>query len=309
MTYFKDRISKEVRIQDKDKAVADHVDYMLSRTAVMFSYEGLPETIPERSLELQLQTNGNCFITEVEGSLYSFVGGLGGEPDVYYEPTIYTIANPALKFSASRKIGVDGVLGRNDTMMRGLLPLIKRNAYLMAENELSIWVAEINERIVSIITADNENTRAAAEEYLKRIYRGEIGVIMGMGLVESLHTNPFNSTASNSITQLIELEQYLKASLYNDLGLNANYNMKRESLSMTESQMNHDALLPLVDDMLRQRELMCEAVNEMYGTDISVRLSSSWEALKETVEQDPEEAEAEGGEEDDAETGISGMEE
>jgi hypothetical protein len=83
---------------------------------------------------------------------------------------------------------------------------------------------------------------------------------------------------------LIEYQQYLKASWFNEIGLNANYNMKREKLSTTESQMNNDALLPLVEDMLESRRQCIEKVNAMFGTEISVDFASSWEKLVEEIE-------------------------
>ena len=52
--------------------------------------------------------------------------------------------------------------------------------------------------------------------------------------------------------------------------------MKRESLNTEESLLNQDALLPLVDDMLEQRRIGLELVNKMFGTNIEVRLASSW---------------------------------
>ena len=65
---------------DKDRNITNIVRYMLNRTQQMFSWEGLPDTIPPRMLEVYLQTNGNVCITEVKGDLYAFTGGPGGEP-------------------------------------------------------------------------------------------------------------------------------------------------------------------------------------------------------------------------------------
>ena len=84
------------------------------------------------------------------------------------------------------------------------------------------------------------------------------------------------TTNSVYITQLIELIQYYKASMYNELGLNANYNMKRERLNLGEVSMNVDVLLPYVDNMLKERQNAVEKINEMFDTEISVKLSSSW---------------------------------
>ena len=52
--------------------------------------------------------------------------------------------------------------------------------------------------------------------------------------------------------------------------------------------MNNDALLPLVDDMLKCRERSAEKVNEMFGTEISVSLASSWEDNEQEIELEHE---------------------
>ena len=64
--------------------------------------------------------------------------------------------------------------------------------------------------------------------------------------------------------------------MFNDLGLNANYNMKRERLNTQEVSMNIDALMPFVDSMLTERVEGVKRVNEKFGTDITVTLGSSW---------------------------------
>ena len=64
--------------------------------------------------------------------------------------------------------------------------------------------------------------------------------------------------------------------MLNELGLNANYNMKRERLNLGEVSMNVDVLLPYVENMLNSRREAIKQVNEMFGTDITVDLNSSW---------------------------------
>lgn len=273
----------------KTECIKQHVAYMLNRTQVMFHWDGLPDTIPVRSLELYLQTNGNACFYEHNGKLYVFVGGMGGEPDPYYMPTIYTIANPALKLNVNAKIGENCVVMPNDSLYIGLLPLFTRYANGMTENELSLKIAIINSRIIDLISAPDDRTKASAEKFLADIVDGKLGVIGETAFLDGIKAQPYGTTAnSNTITNLIECEQYFKASWFNELGLNANYNMKRESLNSAESQLNNDALLPLVDDMLRCRELAVEKVNEMFGTNIRVSLASSWEDNAEEIEMEHE---------------------
>lgn len=262
---------------DKPKAIAQHISYMFNRTQSMFRWENLPDTIPQRILELYLQMNGNTCFYEYKGNLYVFVGGLGGEPDVYYMPTIYTIANPALTLSKSLEIDKECVVIPNDSLYIGLLPMFERYAAALAETELSIDIASVNSRIISLIGAPDDRTKESALKYLEDVRDGKQGIIAETRFLDGIKSQPYGNTGNKTITDLIELMQYQKASWFNDLGLNSNYNMKRESLNSAESQLNNDALLPLIDNMLEMRKIGAEKVNAMFGTDISVSLSSSWE--------------------------------
>ncbi len=264
---------------DKDKNINDYIMYFLNRFQSIFKYEGLPDSIPQRNIELMLQCNGHCCISEVDGFLYAFTGGLGGEPNVYYMPTIYTVSNPYLNFSKNLKINEECIVIHNDTMYMGLLPLLQRYCNLLVENDISINIATINSRIISILTALSDNAKESAEEYIENIKNGELGVIGDTGIFGESDIDLLTSNQGRTgiLTDLIELQQYTKASLYNDMGLNANYNMKRESLNSAESQLNNDMLLPYIDDMLRCRQICFDEVNKKYGTNIKVSLFSAWE--------------------------------
>ena len=265
---------------DKKTSVNNYIKYMLARTQSMFKYDNLPDTIPQRMLELYLQSKGNCVITNVNGELYALVGGLGGEPDAYYRPTLYTVANPFLKFNKVLKINEDCVLIYNDSLMTGLMPMFSRYATQLVENDISMNIADINSRIISLISATDDRTRISAQQYLKDVTDGKLGIIADNSLIneDSIKAQVFgNSSSSETIKNLIEYHRYIKASWFNDLGLNANYNMKREAINSSESALNDDALLPLIDDMLKCRKDAVDKINKMFGTNITVSLNSSWE--------------------------------
>ncbi len=171
----------------------------------------------------------------------------------------------------------------SDSLYQGLMPILSHYATGVTENELSMRTAIINTRIIDLISAQDERTAESARQYLKDVEDGKLGVIAETALLEGLKAQPYGTNGSTQVlTDLIEMEQYWKASVFNELGLNANYNMKRESLNSAESQLNNDALLPLVDDMLKCRREALEKVNDMFGTDIEVDFSSSW---KDNVEE------------------------
>ena len=263
-------------VKDKKLSANAYINYMAIRLQKMFKYTNLPETIPREMLEYYLMINGTCFISEYDGNLYAFTGSFGGEPDAYYRPTRYVVANPALKMSKDFDIKSDGVLIRNDSIWQGLYPLMARYASLMAENILTLRSADVMLRVIAMLTAPDDKTRAAAEAYLKKLEDGEFGVIAENRFFEGIKMQSPPSNNGSYLTQFIELHQYLKGSFYNEIGLNANFNMKREALGDGESSLNEDSLLPLCDEMLRCRQEDIKKVNEMFGTNITVEFDSSW---------------------------------
>lgn len=278
-SYYLNNINFDVERYSKDKkTIADNIGFsVLNKMQSAFKWSGLPDTIPQKWLESQLQVNGFSFVTRADdGELYAFYGGLGGEPDAYYQPTICVVANPGINFNKECQIGTDGVLISNDTYRRGLIPVIGKYAGLLAENTITMRIADIMARISNIISAGDESTKESAKEYLKQIEMGNLGIIQESPFLEDLKINPAATAGEHRLTDLIEVEQYLKASLYNELGLQANYNMKRESINSSEAQLGDDALQPFVDDMLTERKIAAEKINELYGLNISVEFNSAW---------------------------------
>lgn len=297
------------KFADKGKCIDNKISYMLARTQSMFEYKNLPDTMNSRIIELYLQVNGNICITdinqdiidksghpELKSGLYCFTGGLGGEYDVYYMPTIYTVSNSYLNFSKNLKIDADCIVISSDAMYYGLMPMFRKYATALTENEISMNIATIVLRLQALISAGDDNTKKSAEKYLNDLVAGKLGVIAENGFLDnSLKVTPYSTTGSHSTIQnIIELEQYLRATWFNDLGLNANYNMKRESLNSVESQLNDDALLPLVNNMLQCRKDGFNKVNEKYGTNITVELNSSWKSNADAIDTDIEDVKDDG---------------
>lgn len=270
-------------VENKELSIRTYKSYMFSRLNKMFKYKGLPETIPEEILKFNLMYNGSCAITKVDNQLYTFIGNFGGEPDVYYRPSIYIIANPALRYNAELKMyNLDGtatdemVLMRNDYFWMGLNPLVSRYASLLAENTITLNMADIMLRVVALLTAPDDNTREAAEQYLKKLKDGKLGVIGENRLFDGIRLQSPPSNNGSYLTQFIELQQYYLGSFYNEIGLCAQYNMKREAMNESETSINEDMLLPLVESMLEVRKEDVERLNELYGLNVEVEFDSSW---------------------------------
>jgi hypothetical protein len=275
---------------DKPLLMQSYIRYYLNRLQSMFKWEGLPDTIPAKWLESYLLVDGYCCIINTDKGLIATNGGIGADPNEYYIPTKFIVSNPYIpdKYSAGRNYTVntiddsdDAVFVRNDIYTVGLMPLLVKYCSQMVENDISMNIADIMSRATVALSAADDQTKASAEQWLKDIIKGKVGIIgetpfLVANQEQSLRTNPIG-TVAGTLTDLIEYHQYLKAGLFNEIGLNSNYNMKREAINSNESQLNDDALHPFIDTMLECRKEAAEQMNKMFGTNITVEFNSAWE--------------------------------
>ena len=283
---------------DKGMLLSSYIRYYLSRLQSMFKYEGLPDSIPAKWLENYLLVNGfTVFIKDDADGLICTYAGVGADPDVYFIPTKAIVSNPYLKDkSAAREYtrDVDCVVMYNDTYCQGLLPMLKKYCAQMVEIDVSFYLNTVMSRGTAVLSATDDNTKASAELWLKHIKEGKLGVIGESNFTladRDLTVNQLTGT-DGTLTNLIEAMQYVKASLYNDLGLQANYNMKREAINSGESQLTEDQLHPLIDNMLKERQEGLDRVNKMFGTNIKVSFNSAWEINEREEEAAIEQIEA-----------------
>lgn len=263
---------------DKDNAYNFYMKNMINKVLTMFEYEGLPDTITVRNLELLNIVNGCSTWASVDGKLYAFRGGLGGQPDPYYMPTLSIVANPALKLSKVYTIDKDCVVMPNDDLYVGLLPLMEHYAHLITECDTSIRVISLVARQPQVLTANTDSAFKGVQEWLKTLEDGKLAAVMGSVLADNIKAVPYGINLTNVLSQLEEIRQYYLGHWYLDLGIKSAFNMKREALNAEETAMSDDTTIPLITDMLNKRKEALEKINKMFGTNISVKLSSVWSA-------------------------------
>lgn len=252
----------------------------------MFEYEGLPESITQRNLERIIILGGYAGIVNVRGTLYALYGGLGGERNAYYLPTLLTVANPYLNFSGSLKIGEECEIIPNDSCFEGLSELMSRYAVLLTESDITLYRMGINMRDMITLVADNDAGYDSAVDYLKSLEDGKGAVIKDLQFAENGVRVLSSSVQSRDILKAVEYHQYLLGRFQNELGIGGTFNMKRERLAAGEVDSDNNTLLPFVDDMLASRQNGLARVNKMFGTNIKVKLSSAWKIIHEDLSPD-----------------------
>ena len=283
-------------LKNKKLLVRSHINNMFKKTSRIFEYDSLDGTqINAWQLERLTQFIGYSFIADVKNplspykkGLYALKGFAGGLLDPNLLPTMATINNVALGYNEIIEINKDCILFKNDSAYEGLNPLFNLYANLLADIEISLRYALVNSRIPNVMQGDSQELKTALDELYNDIDNGtKIGaVVTSNPFFDGLKNAMLSSSKESLIQELIEAYQYIKANWYLDMGLQSNFNMKREAINESEASMNDDTLIPMIDDMLKCRQENCEAINKMFGTNISVHLSSAWEKVHNDYKKD-----------------------
>lgn len=279
---------------------------VMKKAYMMLKYENLPDEIPERMLKMYLICNGHFAGFWQGNSKKISWGTFGGTFDEYYFPTRYIINNPYMKGMDAKnlEIGTDCIIVKNDSLAEPLMEHFSKFCNMLTENETSMIICDILARAQGALSAKNDQQMESATLYLKRIFDGKVVPIKSeddpFSNSVGMETIPFG-TAHYILTDLIEYEQYIRSSLYSELGIRINFNMKRESLNAEETSMDDEILKPYIDNMIETQNEDLLMLSEFWGleTPITVRKASVWEEnqKKDDINMDLMEAQVEAAEE------------
>lgn len=285
-----------------------YFDMLVNKVCSLFKWENLPETVDERFLMVNLMLTGRVCWFDHNGRIYALNGNWGGEPNVYYRPTQFIVANPVIGSKTLTVLNKDGsnsidkLTGIlmpltdadyfNDSEQGGLYRLIYQTAGLLADNISSLNVSQINGRVSQIWTADNDAMARTVEEVVRDIYEGHPYRVVSQDILNKVNAVPTAQTGqSNTLLNLIEAHQYILASFFNEIGIPSQWNMKRERVNTAETELMTGSLDVSVYNMEKNLKNAVEKINELFGTDISVRFN---EEVKEDEAEPDQEPESEG---------------
>lgn len=265
---------------------------LTNKAMSIFKFTGLEdlEAIDERFLKEQLILKGKVCFTQFDNKLYALDGNWGGEPNAYYEPTQWIIANPVLGSKTVKVLNkdgskdVDGIEGvvvaltdfdyLSDTLNGGLFPLIYKYSGLLADNDVSLNVAQINGRLNVAFTADSEAQASLAEDVLRDYYNGKPYRVLAQDIMDKIGVNPIGGTqATSTLMALIEAHAHLLQDFYSEIGIASQGNLKRERVNTAETELMTGCLDISIWNIKHSLEEGLERVNELFGTNIGIELN------------------------------------
>lgn len=292
--FFTPDNNKKWTAEERKNKITKHIIFeQLQRTIQMFEWDircnGKTSTkITRRSLELLVQSNGLGGVVKVNDELYCLYGTLGGEPNWNYMPSKFIFANAFLNESRECDIyGIDKdkdvVIIPNDSLYRGMIPTIKFHAEQLTETYLTKRAVLIWLRANRILTAPTSDAMDDLNDYMQDLELGKLASIYDKNFLKDIKDLGGDSSVRGVVTQILECLQYEKAALFNDCGLQMNYNMKRESITSSEAQLGEGALLPKPDDMMDMRKMAVKEIKDVFDETWSVEFSSAWKDLHQSI--------------------------
>lgn len=244
--------------------------------------KGLPDDADKEFIMSQLLLVGRIAVFKTKGKTYFLNGHIGGIPDEYYYPTKVLIANPVLgSFDLERdKEAVMVYLTPTDRILDvpkpltpiiygGLFSLISMVANILAECMTTVNTTLMNIRVHAIFTADTESAAKSAEIVLKSIYMGKPYSVVTSELLERLNVNPLSEHGlSTCLIETLEVCQYVLSLFWNGIGIDANYNMKRERLITAEVDKNIQSLIVPIQTILESLNDGFKKANDLFGINV-----------------------------------------
>lgn len=284
---FKNINNLDTNINLEDTYTIELTD-LLDMLIEMIKYKGLPESINQSQFEKYLILDGAIGLMNINNTWYftrvSFVENQALSKD--YTPTQAFIHNIYISQNLGKgtgpfEIGKDIYIIRNTKFYTSDYIRLSLYALMLAQSDLSLNDTVFKFRINNFFSAEDSTDVESINNLFNEIYKGN----KKMAIVSDNFVNKEKikqySLINQSPKDIIELRNYIRASALLGISLNANNNMKRESLGENETAVNYDSLTPYIDNKLECRK---EDFKKINGLDVTVELNSSWRDLMKSIE-------------------------
>lgn len=255
---------------------------LLNLVINMFDYDNLPSGISRRDLEINLIMTGHAVVvSKKDGTLFTPLTNVFGF-DQYYQPVWATFANPVVVTAKKYTIGKDCEIIYNNSLQdsiyyikadSGLSTFVGRYARQLADVEATANIYSVNSRLVSIPVSNDNSVIESLKAFFTNLSFGKRAIVTDSNIIENFRNVDINRTGiKDGINDWLIARDKILEQFFRDLGIRMN-NQKKAQVNSEEVESNDQLLLISADDMLKTRQEGIEKVNNMFGTNITVKLN------------------------------------
>lgn len=244
------------------------VNTLLEYPMRLFTYEGLPETIPAHVVDIMSFLRGYCGIVKLASGdwICASETTMNGVTDYYDIFKNITFATPL--HYGQRTIGKTGFIIRNTSLMQPLMPKIERYAMLLSHADISLVCELVNLRETDVIEAITEQAAKSADMQAQKKYDGEIMTLVNDGFAMLRH-NFVPSKSQQENIRLFDLRNDILGAYLEEIGIKKSQK-KREREVVSEVAADDPMLKLNISDMLEVRQSGWNKFNEKTGYNVKV---------------------------------------
>ena len=252
-----------------------YTKYLLEKAISVFKFDGIPDKWAMNYFQYVLFGYG--YVAIINTDKYGVIPQLSGLTgyNVFYQPTIVTIANPLLDGLKTLEIGTQCEIIKLQPNYSGVMDIVTTYADLMALCLETAGINLLNSKMSYIFFSQN---KAAAETYKKmydKVASGEPMAVIDKSLLDD-EGNPAwtmftQNVGQNYITDKILNDlQTIEDQFNTEIGIpNAN-TQKKERLIVDEVNANNIDTNAKIALWLETMQRDIDKVNQMFGLDLSV---------------------------------------
>ena len=244
---------------------------LLEYATRLFSYEGLPESIPPHEIDLIAYLVGYCPLVTVTNDgkvewIAANSSGMFGLTD-YLDMFKKVNFGTPLHFG-ERTIGKNAIIVPNNSLKTPLVMRINHYATLLAHTDISLVAELVNDREIDMMEAINSSAAESMQEQFSKRYDGIPSVTVNKGFAQFKHN--FLSGRSNDQSQkLWDLRNNILSGFLEEIGVKKSGDKKERMV--TDEVAADDTMLTLnITDMLECRQKAFEEFNALTGYNVTV---------------------------------------
>lgn len=244
---------------------------LLEYATRLFTYTGLPDSIPAHEIDMIAYLCGYCPIVKIVDNgraswIAAYSSGMFGQTD-YIDLFTHVNFETPLHFG-DRTIDKTAVIIPNNSLKTPLMLKIDHYAAQLAHVDISIVAELVNDREIDVMEAINSASAEAANEIYNRRYNGIPSAIVNKGFSQFRH-NFVAARSQEQSAKLWDLRNNILSGFLEEIGIKKSMD-KKERQIVSEVSADDKMLNLNISDMLECRQKAFEKFNALTGINVTV---------------------------------------